>query len=105
MKPCDSPFFHGAADFGHGAGADEGWLAGFADLGLGHADLAEGRVDVERVGVDAVADTARIVIEQVGGDDLEVVVGGVGEGSLAVAVRPWPRCLRHWCGAGRSTWM
>ena len=33
---------------------------------------------------------ARIVVEEVGGDDLEVVVGGVGEGAVAVAVADGP---------------
>ena len=32
MKPCGLALFYGAADLGHGAGADEGGLAGFARL-------------------------------------------------------------------------
>ena len=31
-----------------------------------------------------------VVVEEVGGDDLEVVVGGVGEGAVAVAVAEGP---------------
>ncbi len=42
------------------------------------------------MGGDAVADAAGIVIEEVGGDDFEVVVGGVGEGAFAVAVTHGP---------------
>ena len=83
-------FFDGAADAGHGAGADEGWLSGFADFGFGEADAAEGRVGVEGVAEDAVGDAAGIVVEEVGGDDFEVVVGGVGEGAAAVAVAHGP---------------
>ena len=83
-------FFDGAADLGHGASADEGGFAGFADFGLGEADAAERRVGVEAVAGDAVGDAAGIVVEQVGGDDLEVVVGGVGEGAASVAVAEGP---------------
>ncbi len=32
----------------------------------------------------------RVAVEQIGGDDLEVVVGGVGEGAAAVAVAERP---------------
>ena len=73
-----------------GRSADEGGLAGFADLGFGQADAAEGRVGVEGVAGDAVGDAAGIVVEEVGGDDFEVVVGGVGEGAAAVAVADGP---------------
>ena len=37
-----------------------------------------------------VADLAVLAVEQVGGDDLEVVVGGMGEGAAAVAVAERP---------------
>ena len=82
--------FDGAADAGHGAGADEGGFAGFADFGFGQADAAEGRIGVEGVAEDAVGDAAGIVVEEVGGDDFVVVVRGVGEGSAAVAVADGP---------------
>ena len=55
-------------------------------LRLGHAGAAERRVDEQAVGRDAVLDPALLAVEQVGGDDLEVVVGGVGERAAAVAV-------------------
>ena len=67
--------------------------AGLPDLRtsvFGEADAGKGRVGVERVTRNAVGDAARIVVEQVGGDDLEVVVGGVGEGAAAVAVSDRP---------------
>ena len=55
----------------------------------------ERRIDVERIGRNAVADAARVVVEKIGGDDLEVIVGRVGEGAPAVAVaeRPDPGTL------------
>ena len=90
MKPSVSPFSMARQTRGHGAGADEGGLAGFADFGFGEADAAERRIGVEGVDGNAVADAARIVVEEVGGDDLEVVVGGVGEGAAAVAVAEGP---------------
>ena len=82
--------FDGAADAGHGAGADEGGFAGFADFVFGEADAAEGRVGVEGVDEDAVGDAAGVVVEQVGGYDFVVVVGGVGEGAASVAVAEGP---------------
>jgi hypothetical protein len=38
----------------------------------------------------AVAHPARLVIEEVGGDNLEIVVRGVGEGAFAVAIPESP---------------
>ena len=43
-------FFDRSADLGHGALTDQRWLAGLANVGFGHADAAEGRIDVEGVG-------------------------------------------------------
>jgi len=79
-------FFEGAVDARHGADGDEGGLAGGANLGFGEADAGERRVAVHGVAGDAVGDSARVVVEEVGGYDLEVVVGGVGEGAAAVAI-------------------
>ena len=64
-----------------------------ARLGLGHADAPERWVDVPRVAIDAVGHPPRGVVQQVAGDDLVVVVGGVGKGAAAVALaeRPHPR--------------
>src|SRR6202007_2975367 len=59
----------------------------------GHAGTPQRRVDVERVGGDAVAHPARIVVEQVGGHDLEIVVRGVGERAPAVAVAHRPNVV------------
>ena len=56
------------------------------DVLLAHAGAAERRVDEQAVGHDPVLDPALFALEQVRRDDLEVVVGGVGEGAPAVAV-------------------
>src|SRR5215831_7131657 len=53
-----------------------------------------GRVSVKGIGGDTIADPARIVVEQIRGDDLEIVVRGVGEGALAAAVPESPNARR-----------
>ena len=58
--------------------------------GCGHAGPAERRVDIEGVGGDAVADPARIAVEQVRRDDLVIIVGGVGKAAFAVAIAERP---------------
>jgi len=63
---------------------------GWHDLRLGHAGPAQRWVDVERVGRDAIAHPARIVVEQVRRDDLEIVVGGMREGAAPVAIAQRP---------------
>ena len=91
MKPCVSPFSTARATRVIGALADQRAQAGFADLGLAHADAAERRIGVQRVRRDAVGALAPgRCREQVVGDDLVVVVRGVGEGALAVAVAERP---------------
>ena len=79
-------FFEGAVDAGHGAGGDEDWLARFACVGFRYADAGEGWVAVHGVAGYAVGDSSGVVVEEVCGDDFEVVVGGVSEGAAAVAV-------------------
>ena len=81
---------HGAANARHRPRGDQGRAARFPDLLLGHADAGERRVDVERVAVDTVRDAARVAVQEVGGDDLVVVVGGVREGAAAVALAQRP---------------
>ena len=77
----------------HRACADQRAFPAAAHLLLGQTGPAERRVGIERIGRDAVAEPARIVVEQIGRDDLEIVIGGVGKGAPAVAVaeRPDPR--------------
>ena len=55
--------FDGAADQRHRALADQQPVAGRLCLGLCHAHPAERRVDVERVGCDAIADLAVRAVE------------------------------------------
>ena len=84
-------FLDRAADAGHRAAADADARPVARACGLGHADPAERRIDVERVSRNAVADLARGAVEQVRGDDLEIVVGGMGEGAARRCSRRAPR--------------
>ena len=81
---------HRAADAGHRPAADQHPAAGGAGLGLGHAAAPERRVGEERVGRQAVGDLAVGAVQQVRGDDLVVVVGGVGERAAAIALAERP---------------
>ena len=86
-SPADTlglALLHGAADTGHGTQGDQGRAPRLAHLGLGHTHPAERRVDVQRVAVVAVGHPPRVVVQQVAGDGLVVVVGGVGKGAAAV---------------------
>ena len=95
-EPGCFAFFDGTADAGHRARRDQGGLAAVPYLGLRHSRPAERRIDIERIGRNAVADPARPAVEEVCRDDLEIIIGGVGEGAFAVAVaeRPHPRHVR-----------
>ena len=84
----------GAADLGHGAGPDQEPSVRGLRLGLAQAGAAQRRIGEEGVSRDAVADAAAFSVEQVGRDDLEVVVGGVGERPLAVTVAQRPDARR-----------
>lgn len=90
--------FHCPTDPGHRPLADQQLAAGRLGLSNTHPGPPQRRIDVEGVGGDAIADPAWVVIEQIGRNDLEIVVRRVSEGALAVAVahRPSPRCGRHW---------
>ena len=93
MKPCVSPFSMARPTRVIGRLATSSGRPRGPRLGLGHPDAAERRIDVERVGRNAVADPPVLAVEQVGRDDLEIVVGGMRERAAAVAVaqRPDPR--------------
>src|SRR6516162_3965265 len=65
-----------------------------ARLGQTHADATQWRVGVEGISGYTLADPAWVVVEQIRGDNLEIVVRGVCEGSLAVAVAERPDALR-----------
>jgi hypothetical protein len=87
-QPVRFPLLDGAADATHGTAADEQRPSRGARLALRHADAAERRIDVERVGGHAVAHAPARAVEQVGGNDLVVVVGGVREGPAAPTAAP-----------------
>src|SRR3546814_3370879 len=77
--------------------ADQVRVPALARPGFADTDTAQRRVDVERVAADALAELAMLAVEQVGRDDLEVVVRGVRERAAAVAVaqRPDARSEEH----------
>src|SRR5687767_5970930 len=85
-----------ACDARHRPLADERLAPALANLGLRHPCPTERRIRVQRVRGDPIAHPAWIVLQQVRDDDLAVVVRGVGERALAVAVaeRPDPRNAR-----------
>src|SRR5260370_42238949 len=91
-KPSRLAFFDGTTDAGHRARRDQGGFAAALYLGLRHSSPAERRIDIERVGGNAITDPARVPVEEVCGDDFEIIISGVGEGAFAVAVaeRPHP---------------
>jgi hypothetical protein len=61
-----------------------------ADLGLGRAGARQRRINVQRVGLDAVIDATWIVVENIRGDDFKVVEGRVGKSPSSVAVLEGP---------------
>ncbi len=63
-------------------------------FGLGQADPAKRRIDVERVNGNAIAHFALGAVEQVRRGDLEIIVRRVGEGAAAVAIAERPD-VRH----------
>jgi hypothetical protein len=93
-EPSRFAFFDGTADAGHRARRNQGRLAAALHLGLRHSRPAERRIDIECVGGNAVTDPARLPVEEVCGNDLEIIIGGVGEGAFAVAVAECPHS-RH----------
>ena len=79
-----------AADRAHRKGGDQGLAAGLAHLGLGHSSAAEGRIDEEAIGGDAIAHPSVLAVEEISSHDLIVIVGSVGEGAAAIAVADRP---------------
>ena len=84
----------GAPDPRHRQVAHERRPARRAHLRLGHADAAQRRIGEQGVGRDAVGNAPGVAVEEVGGDDLEVVVRGVGECAPPVDVAQGPDALR-----------
>ena len=65
--------FNSPGHLGHRALAYERPSAGPADFVFGQADPPERRIDKHPVGWDAVADPTRVVVQQIGRDDLEII--------------------------------
>jgi hypothetical protein len=78
--------FHCAANAGHRPGRDEDLAAALARLGFSHADAAEWRIDVERIGRHTLADLSIAAIKEIRRDDLEIIVGRVGKRAAPIAV-------------------
>src|SRR5271167_1488181 len=70
-----------AADARHRSAANEEPTSSGAGLRLGHADAAERRIGVEGIAQNAIAKAPPLAVEEVRRDNLEVVIGGVGEGA------------------------
>src|ERR1700756_5716150 len=86
--------FDGAGNARHRPLAGQHPTPAVACLGQTHADPTQRRVGVKGIGGDALADPARIVVEQIRRDDLEIIVSGVGESALAIAVAESPDTWR-----------
>ena len=85
-EPVGLVFFDGAADARHGPDSYESGKSATAYFGLRQIDMRKGWIDIERVYGKTIADAAGGALEQVVGDDFEIVVGCVREGSAAIAV-------------------
>ena len=85
-EPKRFAFFDGAAHAGHRTPPHKKRPPAGARLRLGQAHAAERRIDVERVAQNAIAYAPPLAVQEVRGDDLEVVIGRVGEGAAAIAV-------------------
>src|ERR1700730_5166262 len=80
----------GARHPSHWPSSDQDALSKMPCLGLRHTGATERWIYIKGIGGKTVADAAAIAIEKVGRDDLEVIVGRMGESALAVAVAERP---------------
>jgi hypothetical protein len=87
MKPSVSPRSRARP---HWIGGDQRLADGLAHLDLGHSGAAEWRINEEAICGDAIAHAPVLAVEEISGDDLIVIVGGVGEGAAAIAVSDRP---------------
>ncbi len=85
-EPLGLAALHGSAHLCHRTCTDQNIAAGFPRFRFRHAGPAERRVDIESVCGLAVAHAAIVAVEQVCRNDLEIVVGGMGESAFAVAI-------------------
>ena len=83
-------FFDRAADPRHRPLPAQDGPAQSAGLLVGHSDAPERRIDEQAVGDDAVGDAPRFIVQEIGRDNLVIIVGRVGEGAAAVAITERP---------------
>ena len=83
-------FLDGATDSGHLTFGTKKSAPTLCRFGVRHSHSRERGVDVKRVAGHALAHASVPTIEQVGGDDLKVVVGCVREGTTPIAVPQRP---------------
>src|SRR5579863_4059507 len=89
-KALRLPFFNGAAYFGHRSLSDQSLSAALHNFGFRHPGPAERRIDVQSVSWNPVAHAPRIVVQEVCRHNFEVVIGGVREPALAIAIAQRP---------------
>ena len=75
---------------GHRAISHTDLTAAGARFPLGHADASQRRIDEQAITENAVGYPTGFAVEQVAGDDLEIVVGRVSESASAVTVSKSP---------------
>jgi len=75
-KPLSFAFLHRSADAGHGPCGHQRLLSRLLHLGFRPPHPPQWGIDVQGVGQDSIADAARVIIQQIGGYDFVVVVGG-----------------------------
>lgn len=85
-EPERLTFFYSAANARHRPRADENGQPSPPRFRLAHAGASQRRIDEERVAWHAVTDLSSFTVEQIGGDDLEIVVSRMGESAAAVAL-------------------
>src|SRR5437762_14235672 len=85
INPCVSPFSIARPTRLIGRCAPSSGRPPARAWGIGQADPAERRIDIKHIAEDAVADLAPFAVEQIGRDDLEIIVGRMGAGAAAVA--------------------
>src|ERR1700730_6448100 len=80
----------GARHPSHLPSSDQDALSKMPCLGLRHTGATERWIYIKGIGGKTVADATAIAVEKVGRDDLEVIVGCMGESALAVAIAERP---------------
>jgi hypothetical protein len=60
--------------------------AAFANFFLSQASTAEGRINVQSIGGNAIADFTRVIIQKIRANDFSIVKGCVCECALSVAI-------------------